>query len=112
MVTAVIRPQSHDKARFTGLVALLAIVIAACGPSTATPTPGASDASSPAAKGGSATVGMAAGDIGHPEPTLWYFAQTWEIAYAICTPLVNFPDAAGQPGAKVVGGIADMPVIS
>ncbi|MDQ6722173.1 MAG: ABC transporter substrate-binding protein [Candidatus Dormibacteraeota bacterium] len=109
-MTTVIRPQGHEKARFTGLVSLLAIVITACGTSSATPS--ASDASAPAAKGGSATVGMAAGDIDHLEPTLWYFAQTWEIAYAICTPLVNFPDAAGQPGAKVVGGIADMPTIS
>jgi ABC-type transport system substrate-binding protein len=55
---------------------------------------------------------MASGDIDHLEPTLWYFAQTWEIAYAICVPLVNFPDAAGQAGAKVVGGIADLPTLS
>jgi peptide/nickel transport system substrate-binding protein len=106
-VNAVNRPRLRPGLQ--GVVALLAILITACGTST---TPAVSDASSPAAKGGSATVGMASGDIDHLEPTLWYFAQTWEIAYAICVPLVNFPDAAGQPGAQVVGGIADLPTIS
>jgi peptide/nickel transport system substrate-binding protein len=96
--------------RFGGVVALLATLIAAC--STSSGTTAATDATAPAVKGGSATIGMAAGDIDHLEPTLWYFAQTWEIAYSICDPLVNFPDNAGQAGAKVVGGIADMPTIS
>jgi peptide/nickel transport system substrate-binding protein len=109
-VTTVMKPQRQEKTRLGRVVALLAMLVTACG--TSSSSSGVSDSSSPAAKGGTATVGMAAGDIDHLEPTLWYFAQTWEIAYAICTPLVNFPDAAGQPGAKVVGGIADLPTIS
>lgn len=62
--------------------------------------------------GGTATIGLPAGGIDHLEPALWYFATTWEIAFATCTPLVTFADKVGQPGAQVIGGLADLPTIS
>jgi ABC-type transport system substrate-binding protein len=82
---------------------------AAASPSEAT---GAFTAKQEAIAGGSATVGLPAGGIDHLEPALWYFATTWEIAYATCTPLVTFPDKEGQDGAQVVGGLADLPTTS
>ena len=65
-----------------------------------------------AVAGGSGKVGLPAGGIDHLEPTLWYFATTWEIAFATCTPLVTFPDLTGQPGDQVVAGLAEMPTVS
>jgi peptide/nickel transport system substrate-binding protein len=55
---------------------------------------------------------MPSGDIDHLDPGLWYFASTWKLAFATCTPLLTYPDAAGSPGKTVVGGIAKMPTIS
>jgi oligopeptide transport system substrate-binding protein len=113
------------------LLAVLGLVVAACS-SSATPapseaattggTPAASaaaaspsatfSAAQPAVVGGTATVGLPAGGIDHLEPTLWYFATSWEIAFATCTPLVTFADQNGQPGAQVVAGLADLPAVS
>jgi ABC-type transport system substrate-binding protein len=73
---------------------------------------GAFSATQEAVAGGSATLGMPAGGIDHLEPALWYFASTWEIGFATCTPLVTFPDKAGQDGGQVIGGLADLPTIS
>jgi peptide/nickel transport system substrate-binding protein len=55
---------------------------------------------------------MPSGDIDHLDPGLWYFASTWKLAFATCTPLLTYPDAAGNAGKIVVGGIADLPRIS
>jgi peptide/nickel transport system substrate-binding protein len=121
------------RATLTVVAASLALAISACSnaattaPSAAAGSPaasaGASAGASPAASGGftakqeavaggSAKVGLPAGGIDHLEPALWYFATTWEIAFATCTTLVTFPDAEGQPGDQVVGGLADLPTIS
>ncbi len=122
----------RDKAmKGAALVAVLSLVAAACSSaaSTASPPPAASgggsaapsaaaspagsfSAAQPAVSGGTATLGMPAGGIDHLEPTLWYFATSWEVAFATCTPLVTFPDQSGQAGAQVVGGLADLPTIS
>jgi peptide/nickel transport system substrate-binding protein len=55
---------------------------------------------------------MPAGDIDHLDPGLWYFASTWKLALATCTPLLTYPDAAGSAGKVVIGGIAALPKIS
>ena len=73
---------------------------------------GAFSATQDAVAGGSATVGLPAGGIDHLEPALWYFATTWEIGFATCTPLVTFPDKTGQEGGQVIGGLADLPTVS
>jgi ABC-type transport system substrate-binding protein len=78
----------------------------------ATVAAAAGGAAAPAKQGGSITIGLPAGAIDHLEPTLWYYATSWEIAYATCTPMLTFPDATGTPGVKVIGGVADMPTVS
>jgi hypothetical protein len=54
---------------------------------TVTPTGGAA---APAKPGGTITIGLPAGAIDHLEPTLWYYATTWEIANATCEPMLTF----------------------
>jgi peptide/nickel transport system substrate-binding protein len=76
---------------------------------TINPTGGAAAEAKP---GGTITIGLPSGSIDHLEPTLWYYATSWEIAYATCTPMLTFPDSTGAPGVKVIGGVADMPTVS
>jgi ABC-type transport system substrate-binding protein len=85
---------------------------AASASASAAPSPSGFSAMAEAAKGGDGKVGLPSGGIDHLEPSLWYFATTWEIAFATCTPLVTFPDQAGQPGDQVVAGLADLPTVS
>jgi peptide/nickel transport system substrate-binding protein len=112
---------SHGKRFATGILAAIGVatLVSACTSSTNNGTPSsgsttqnAFDASAPAVTGGSATIGLPAGGIDHLEPTLWYYATSWEVAYATCTPLLTFPDQTGNPGDQVVGGVADLPVMS
>jgi peptide/nickel transport system substrate-binding protein len=60
----------------------------------------------------SAHFAMPAGSIDHLDPGLWYFASTWKLSLATCTPLLTFPDAQGSAGKIVIGGIASLPKIS
>jgi peptide/nickel transport system substrate-binding protein len=48
----------------------------------------------------------------HLEPTLWYYATSWEIAYATCTPMLTFADSSGAAGVKPIGGVAEPPTVS
>jgi peptide/nickel transport system substrate-binding protein len=72
----------------------------------------AGGASAPAKQGGSITIGMPSGAIDHLEPTLWYYATTWEIAYATCTPLMTFADTSSAAGVKPIGGVGELPKVS
>ena len=65
-----------------------------------------------AAGGGELRLGMPVGQIDHLDPALWYFAMTWRIGFATATPLVTFPDAAGEAGKEIVGGLAELPEVS
>jgi peptide/nickel transport system substrate-binding protein len=76
---------------------------------TVTPTGGAA---APAKQGGTVTVGLPSGAIDHLEPTLWYYATSWEIAYATCTPMLTFADSSGAAGVKPIGGVAQLPTVS
>jgi peptide/nickel transport system substrate-binding protein len=60
----------------------------------------------------SAHFAMPSGSIDHLDPGLWYFASTWKLSLATCTPLLTFPDAQGNAGKVVIGGIAALPKIS
>ena len=57
-------------------------------------------------------LALPSGGIDHLDPALWYFATTWKLSLATCTPLLTFPDAQGAAGKVVVGGIAKLPKIS
>ncbi len=77
--------------------------------STVTPTAGAA---APAKPGGTISIGLPAGAIDHLEPTLWYYATSWEIANTTCVPMLTFAPTSGPAGAKPVGGVANLPTIS
>jgi peptide/nickel transport system substrate-binding protein len=115
-------------ARFWG-VAVTAVVLAGlaagCGSSSSSTTKTSSASSStsssgnptggaaaPAKPGGKITIGMPAGAIDHLEPTLWYYATTWEIAYATCTPLMTFADTSTSAGVKPISGVGELPTVS
>ena len=52
-------------------------------------------------------------DIDYVDPALAYYLPTWEIEYATCSMLVNYPDAAAPRGARLVpDGAAAMPTVS
>jgi ABC-type transport system substrate-binding protein len=77
--------------------------------STVTPTGGAA---APAKPGGTITIGLPAGAIDHLEPTLWYYATTWEIANATCVPMLTFAPKSGAAGVTPVAGVANLPTVS
>jgi peptide/nickel transport system substrate-binding protein len=98
------------------LAATTAVLLAACGSSGGS-TSGA--ASSPAAATGATgaatgtlTGAMSSGAIDSMDPNRWYFAVTWGLSNALCTPLVRYADASGTAGTAVVPGIASLPAIS
>ncbi|MGI8571463.1 MAG: ABC transporter substrate-binding protein [Solirubrobacteraceae bacterium] len=102
-----------------GIAALAALIVAGCGSSGSSSSPtntGAANptggAAAPAKPGGTITIGLPAGAIDHLEPTLWYYATTWEIAYATCTPLMTFADSSGAAGVKAIPGVGQQPTVS
>jgi peptide/nickel transport system substrate-binding protein len=103
--------------------AVMATLLAGCSSGgSSTPATSSSNAAStgvpsggaalPAKQGGTVAVGLPAGGIDHLEPTLWYFATSWQVAFATCTPLMTFPDSAGADGVKAVPGLAQQPTVS
>lgn len=65
-----------------------------------------------AAGSDSAHFAIPSGSIDHLDPGLWYFASTWKLSLATCTPLLTYPDAAGAAGKQVIGGIAGLPKVT
>jgi peptide/nickel transport system substrate-binding protein len=52
-------------------------------------------------------------DIDYVDPALAYFTLSWEIEYATCAKLLNYPDAPSPQGARLVPEVAaGMPTIS
>src|SRR5688572_4692989 len=52
-------------------------------------------------------------DIDYVDPALAYWAPTWEILYATCAMLVNYPDAPAPRGSRLVpDAAAAMPSVS
>jgi peptide/nickel transport system substrate-binding protein len=65
---------------------------------------GAAHAASP--QGGTLRVGTE-GDIDSADPALAWTTGSWQIEYATCAKLFNYPDAAGAPGTRVVPEVVD-----
>lgn len=87
--------------------ALIALTAGACALAAA------GTAESHQAAGSTIKGGTAAGDIDHLDPALWYFASTWSIAFATCTPLLTYRDAGGEAGKLLVPGLASaLPKVS
>lgn len=53
------------------------------------------------AKGGTLNVDLST-DVDYTDPALDYLSTGWEIEYATCLKLVNYPDANGAKGAQLV----------
>ena len=52
-------------------------------------------------------------DIDYVDPALAYYVPTWEIEYATCGNLLNYPDAPAPRGSRLVPDVAAaMPTIS
>jgi ABC-type transport system substrate-binding protein len=62
--------------------------------------------------GGQLNILMPAGDPDHLDPALWYTLVSWNIGFTICDTLVTYPDAGGEAGKAIVGGLADLPKVS
>jgi peptide/nickel transport system substrate-binding protein len=96
------------------LAATTAVLLAACGSSGGS-TSGAASSPATGATGaptGTLTGAMSSGAIDSMDPNRWYFAVTWGLSNALCTPLVRYADASGTAGTAVVPGIASLPKIS
>ena len=99
------RHQAYRSTRLLAVVALLLIATVVAGAAHSRPTTRVASATS-------AHFAMPSGSIDHLDPGLWYFASTWKLSLATCTPLLTYPDAAGSAGKVVIGGIAALPKVS
>jgi peptide/nickel transport system substrate-binding protein len=59
-----------------------------------------------APKGGTLRVSRFS-DVDFVDPALAYYPWSWEIGYATCAKLFNYPDAAGAAGTRVVPEVVD-----
>jgi ABC-type oligopeptide transport system substrate-binding subunit len=53
------------------------------------------------AQGGTLNIDLAT-DVDYTDPALAYFTPSWEIEYATCLKLVNYPDANGAKGSQLI----------
>jgi peptide/nickel transport system substrate-binding protein len=94
------------------IAATTAVLLAACGSSGGSTSAAASPSAAAGAPTGTLTAAMSSGAIDSMDPNRWYFAVTWGLSNALCTPLVRYADASGTAGTAVVPGIASLPAIS
>src|SRR3954452_12229125 len=81
----------------------------AAGSSTDTTT---TTTTTPAAQGGLARYALQS-DVDYTDPALAYYTPSWNIEYATCAKLLNYPDKAGIPGATLQPEVAEsMPTLS
>jgi peptide/nickel transport system substrate-binding protein len=101
-----------------GAAALLVLTVTAagCGSSSDTAGSGSTDTTAtttaPTTKGGTARYALQS-DVDYTDPALAYYSASWNIEYATCAKLLNYPDTAGIPGAELKPEVAQaMPVVS
>jgi peptide/nickel transport system substrate-binding protein len=101
-----------------GAAALLVVTVTAagCGSSSDTAGSGSTDTTAtttaPTTKGGTARYALQS-DVDYTDPALAYYSASWNIEYATCAKLLNYPDTAGIPGAELQPEVAQaMPVVS
>lgn len=98
----------------------LSIAMAAVGASLLIAAGFASPASSSTQKsgsgakqGGTLRVNLSATDVDYIDPALAYGTNSWQILYATCAKLVNYPDKVGQQGGQLQPEVAQgLPVVS
>jgi peptide/nickel transport system substrate-binding protein len=62
----------------------------------------AAKSSSGAKAGGTLRVNLSATDVDFTDPALSYFAPAWQLEYATCMKLLNYPDANPPRGSQIV----------
>jgi peptide/nickel transport system substrate-binding protein len=72
----------------------------------------ARDASKKSPVSGTLKGAISSGGIDSLDPDRWYFALTWGLANALCTPLLRYATKPGAGGTKLVPGTANLPVVS
>jgi ABC-type oligopeptide transport system substrate-binding subunit len=96
-------------------VALLALGVGGAllgAPSRAGPAGGtALSSAGEAPKGGTLRM-SSAGDVDFVDPALGYIPSAWQIAYATCAKLFNYPDAPGAAGTRIVPEVVDRFTVS
>jgi peptide/nickel transport system substrate-binding protein len=93
----------------------LVAVAAGCG-SSSDSAAGSSDTTAttttPTTTGGTARYALQS-DADFTDPALAYYSVSWNIEYATCAKLLNYPDTAGLPGAELQPEVAEsMPTLS
>jgi ABC-type oligopeptide transport system substrate-binding subunit len=51
-------------------------------------------------------------DVDHVDPALAYSTWSWQVAYATCAKLFNYPDRPGVAGARLVPEVVDRYIVS
>ena len=100
-----------------GAAALLVLTVTAagCGSSSDSASSGTTDTTTtttPTTQGGTARYALQS-DVDYTDPALAYYSPSWNIEYATCAKLLNYPDTAGIAGAELQPEVAQsMPVVS
>jgi len=94
--------------RTSAVAAIVGLMAAAALVATMTARAGGAHETS----GGTLNIMMPAGDPDHLDPALWYTLVSWNIGFTICDTLVTYPDAGGEAGKEIVGGLAKLPKVS
>jgi ABC-type oligopeptide transport system substrate-binding subunit len=96
-------------------VLAMAALAAGCGSSSDSATGTSTDTTAtttPASTGGTARYTLAS-DVDYTDPALAYYSASWNIEYATCAKLLNYPDTAGIAGATLQPEVAEsMPTVS
>ncbi len=99
-----------------GAAAVLAMAAfaAGCGSSSESASGSSTDTTTttPAPAGGTARYALQ-DDVDYTDPALAYYTPSWNIEYATCAKLLNYPDTAGIAGATLQPEVAEsMPTLS
>ena len=94
-----------------GAAAVLAMAAFAAGCGSSSDSAGGSSTdttttTTPTSTGGTARYALQS-DADFTDPALAYYSVSWNIEYATCAKLLNYPDKAGIPGAELQPEVAE-----
>lgn len=72
----------------------------------------ARDAAKSSPVSGTLKGAISSGGIDSLDPDRWYFALTWGLANALCTPLLRYATEPGKAGTKLIPGTANLPKVT
>ncbi len=95
------------------LVTVSAFVAAGCGGSSSNGTGNSTDTTTPPASNGGTARYALRSDVDFTDPALAYYSVSWNIEFATCAKLLNYPDKPGIAGATLQPEVAEsMPAAS